>query len=248
VDVEVLKKTVATRPMPKVEVPEKYLRLARAMDEVRDALLAILTGHNVENGILSERLISMVAPPTQEAPERATADILKTARKDIAKAMPRTKDGFSPCERAILAVLARRFPKTSTSRQVAIMARYRQSGTFGAAITSLRQAGFLVGTRRDLVLTSDGRDVQPDIVLPKPGRELVAYWANELGSAAEGRIFQVVVNNYPAPIQKSSVASLLGYSQSGTFGAAITKLTTLELLERVPGGALRASRDLMGDT
>jgi len=242
------------RKRQKVVVPPELLRLANAVDEFRDALLAVLTGHPVAKGVLSVVLpraeVSSVPALLRPLTRDSAAAKMGQEFNGGATGPPIGPTGLNRCEMAILGVLVERYPKTTTARQVAIFTGYRQSGSFAGALTALRAGGYIQGSRSDLVATDAGRDICIPPRRPAPGPELVEDWCSRLESA-ERTILRVVVAAYPAAIAKREIAARADYRESGSFAGALTKLKGLELIRKVgssdAGPVFSLSPELMGD-
>lgn len=153
--------------------------------------------------------------------------------------------GLSKCERAVLDVLGGRDPKPSNLSQVGILSGYSvKSSSLANAISSLRKAG-LVELGQPLRLTDAGRKaVGPRRPLPT-GRELMHVWCGQLGRA-EAAFLTAVFNAHPRVLSKEELAATTGYSiTSSSFANALSKLRTLELVEKGStrlGSAFEAAR------
>lgn len=167
-------------------------------------------------------------PPTPPKPKPASVG--EVAARHARRA---PGDGeLGKCELAILNVLGTRRPQTTTIEQVAILARYRQSGSFNGAIARLRADGLIAGTGSALEITTEGVRRYPGAftTLPK-GPELLHYWQAMLGSA-EGKILGVLVAARGRGLTVDEIADATNYQQSGSFNGALAKLRKLELINR----------------
>jgi len=170
------------------------------------------------------------SPSPRNASPKPDRVVPRSAHFDPTAAPPMTPTTLGKCEHAILNVLATRKPSKTTVEQVAILAGYRLSGSFNAALARLRADNLIAGPGSDLEITPAGiREAGPVTPLPK-GRDLVAYWQRQLGPA-EGRILGVVAT-HPRGITVEHIADATGYQRSGSFNAALAKLRKLELITR----------------
>jgi len=157
-----------------------------------------------------------------------------------ANAVP-TNGEISGGMRRMMVALAQRSPLSK--RQLGVRAGLSStSGTFGTYLGRLRSAGYVDGEGDNLALTDAGRSALGNYDPLPEGRDLLAYWLDQLGSGGAGRMLQVLAENYPTPVSKEVLGNLANISHtSGTFGTYLGKLRTLELIEG--RGELLASRE-----
>ena len=122
------------------------------------------------------------------------------------------------------------YPDGRTINQVAILAGYAVgTGGFNNAIGSLRSSGFIHGGREHLQITNDGLAAQGPVDPLPTGQALIDYWMRKLGKA-EQAAFSVLVEIYPAEIDRDTLAAQAGYTPgTGGINNAISRLRTLEL-------------------
>lgn len=148
-------------------------------------------------------------------------------------------------ERKILTALAH-YPAGRTKVQVAILTGYAHNGGgFNNYLSSLRARGFVEGSGDALLITGAGLEAL-GAYLPLPsGHELLEHWRRQLGKA-ERAALDVLVEAYPNGLEKATLAEAAGYeANGGGFNNALSRLRTLELIER-HGGWLKASDNLFG--
>ena len=149
---------------------------------------------------------------------------------------------LSKAERLVLTALAQ-YPAGRTKTQVAILTGYAGSGGgFNNALSSLRSRGFMEGSD-PITITEDGRAaLGPFDPLPH-GNALREHWRKQL-SKAENAVLDSLVAVYPDALTKELLAADAGYEPSGGgFNNALSRLRTLELIERKER---RASKNLFG--
>lgn len=147
------------------------------------------------------------------------------------------------CERAILIVLAQRTGKITARNQIAVLSGYsKKSGSFGNALSRLRTLSYISGSGDQIQITDLGfQNLGSFDPLPS-GKELHQYWYNNLGKC-EREILTVLVDNFPKAFSKQELAESSGYSiTSGSFGNALSRLRTLELMSG--RGEMQASETL----
>lgn len=132
---------------------------------------------------------------------------------------------FSPCEQAILDVLARHKGPRSR-KQVAIEAGYsHKSGSYGAAVSRL--------LKDDLVMELDGlriTDAGRQHAKKRTAGSLLDYWNNKL-SLCERTIVATLRESVEGRLGAAALAQYSNYSRtSGSYGAALAKLRDLGLI------------------
>lgn len=161
--------------------------------------------------------------------------------KDVDRSMHEPIDGkLGKCERAILTALAQLGP--STRARVSIVSGYSgTSSSFANALGALRRMEFIEGSD-PLQITRPG-EAALGAYRPLPtGRELVAYWCANLPKC-EAVMLAYLCDGHETVVSKEELAAGIGYSEtSSSFANALSKLRTLELINRGP--AIRASESL----
>jgi hypothetical protein len=167
----------------------------------------------------------------------------------IPKAPPRPippitgNNGNTPlgkCERSILSALAQ-YPQGRSSTQVAILTGYSgTSGGFNNSLSRLRSNGYI--TRGAPVqITEEGLRALGDWEPLPTGQELLRRWLGRL-SKCERSILQTLAANYPNALSNEELGEATGYSSSsGGFNSSLSRLRTLELIER--GQPIKISED-----
>lgn len=118
------------------------------------------------------------------------------------------------------------------------------SGTFGTYLGRLRSEGWMEGSRDSMSLTAAGVSALGDFEPLPTGEALLNYWLNELGGGAR-RMLESLAQAFPKAMTRHELGQAADISAlSGTFGTYLGKLRTLELVETVEGGQLRASSEL----
>ena len=189
-------------------------------DKIWSALQAV-----VANGVAKDR-----------EPVRAVAETVTREKKDPPQRPNPPMPGLdgvkmAKMERAILTILAQRFPRSGDKRQVAVMAGYaHKSGSFSNARSSLATKGYIECSGQEWTATAEGVSALGEFEpLPK-GPELVDFWGTRIGKC--GRvILEALVEVYPNGMTRDEIAARTGYeARSGSFSNYISKLRTLELI------------------
>lgn len=248
---ELLVEKARTTPMLEttiqlVEVPVPVLHgEARDLIEALHETLPTLDERLRE--LLSVRESINGGPPEQErvavAPKASpAAPVAVVPRREPASG--EAPASLGKAERLILAALAQ-YPAGRTKTQVALLTGYSHSGGgFNNALSSLRSRGCIEGGKDRLSITVAGREAIGDDWTPLPtGRALFDHWMSQLPKA-ERAILWRLATVYPAAMDKESLGSSTGYEPTGGgFNNALSRLRTLELIER---GTPRLSQDLAG--
>lgn len=126
-------------------------------------------------------------------------------------------------------------------RQVAFAAGYTVSGHFNNTLGSLRTAG-LVGYpgNGDIELTDEGGKLatMPD---QPPGEEELQQLVRKKLNSAQKKIYNVLVQAYPAGVSREELAERTGYTVSGHFNNTLGSLRTLGVADYPGRGSVRAS-------
>lgn len=149
------------------------------------------------------------------------------------------------CELAILGALAVRRPERLTRNQLTLISGYTNSGGFRNAMSSLRSQG-LIETGADglTALTSAGEAHVGHVRAPRGPQEVFDHWIGQLG-LCERAILNVLVQHYPSPVMRDELPELAGYTNSGGYRNALSRLRTLTLAVN-DGAGIRASDEIGG--
>lgn len=214
------------------QLADSAAAIANAATDVRqvaDAILAAVGKVGSAPVSAPPRPVPVVRPlPERPAAPRVAVDI---GDRSLGKA-----------ERLILAALAQ-YPHGRSKIQVALLTGYAHSGGgFNNAVSALRSAGMIEGGKDRLVITDAGLTAIGDDWTPLPtGRALLEHWLPQLGKA-ERAIILALADAYPNAMSKEDIGAATGYESSGGgFNNALSRLRTLELIDR---GVPRLSDDL----
>lgn len=149
------------------------------------------------------------------------------------------------CELAILGALAVRRPERLTRNQLTLISGYTNSGGFRNAMSSLRSQG-LIETGADglTALTTAGEAHVGHVRAPRGPQEVFDHWIGQLG-LCERAILNVLAQHYPSPVMRDELPGLAGYTNSGGYRNALSRLRTLTLAVN-EGGGIRASDEIGG--
>lgn len=177
---------------------------------------------------------SIVMPPATSKSVAAVARAPIAGDADLSKG-----------ERAVLSVLASE-DDGATQRKTAILAGYRlTSSTWRNILSKLRVKQAITNVGELLMITPTGSDLLGSFEPLPTGDALVSHWRTELGGGVPGRIFDALVDAYPASLSKAEMAAA-GQTTitSSTLRNAISKLTVLELIDG-RGDERTAAKELM---
>jgi uncharacterized protein len=235
------------RPADRVNVPAfgpdataALERAAASLQTVADAV----GGHAASITAALARAQDASVPPAAPAP-RAAASVtpVRPALPRPAPVEPQANAGdggnasvtLGKAHRAVLGVLAQ-FPEGRSKTQLALLSGYSvKSSSFGNTLSALRTAG-LINRGNPIQIMPEGVATIGDGWEPLPtGEALVDHWMTQLGKA-ERTILRYLLESYPQPRSKEDISAATDYSvTSSSFGNALSKLRSLELINREPG-------------
>ena len=177
----------------------------------------------------------------------------KLIKRNIATgALPAAQaDGnLGRCERAILKFLAMREGASFTKTQVGVMTQYSPtSGGFNNALSKLSSQGLIVRERDNIQINPEAVAQVRDILgheyaAPEPNARI--GWLQKLGKC-ERVIFEHLNHHEDEPFTKDQLGQITNYSPtSGGFNNALSKLSTLGLIDRRSDGTIRLNPEIVG--
>jgi hypothetical protein len=254
-----LERELAKKPTAKVEtvpVPAiteaDHKRLAAAADKLYDAEQEFL--HRLREADQGLRSDIDVLAQRQQVVTSEVGNFLTMVKRAGVPRNPAVNGAHPPprvvptpiasdhaltkCARAILTALAQLGGTTTDSRVSAVSGYRVTSSGFANALSELRTAGLMTGSRGHLQLTDEGAR-QAGSVPPLPtGKELLDYWLHNggLGACERALLDCVYANN---TISRAALATASGYSATSSgFANAVSKLRTLDLVHGPNGGDL----------
>jgi len=170
----------------------------------------------VTNGIAKKKLL-FEAPPRVEHP--------RAEKPKAESSIP----GLSPVEKKILCTLAA--GGAMDRKKLALWSGYSHtSGSFGQALADLREAGDIVGSSKELSITSEGRTKVAGHVekLPK-GEALLEWWIAKRPSG-DGLVLRALARG--GPMSREDIAAAIDRSNtSGSYGQTLADLRALGLID-----------------
>jgi hypothetical protein len=209
-------------------IAEQAKRLYEAMKPITDALQALRAPARAQN-----------------IPARATERNAPVPLKNIPQNIPEGEVKLGRCELAILGALAVRRPERLTRNQLTLISGYTNSGGFRNAMSSLRSQG-LIRTEIDglTALTEAGEAHVGHVKTPRHPQEILDHWIGQLGQC-ERAILNALVGAYPNAVPREELPGLAGYTNSGGYRNALSRLRTLTLAVN-DGAGIRASEEIGG--
>jgi len=130
----------------------------------------------------------------------------------------------------ILGVLAQ-YPQGRSKQQIAVLARYSvRGGSFNAALSTLKKAGYIKGVPDLYTITPSGKSLAGPVEPLPRGEALRNHWKSQLNTC-EAAILDALAKRHPQPTSRQQIADLTSYEASGgSFNAALSKLRALELI------------------
>lgn len=149
---------------------------------------------------------------------------------------------FGKCPRAIYSYLVMNQGRAMTKTQIAVATGYSQnSGGFNNSISELSSAGLVSRGNALISLNGAVRDdllVDVDISLEK--------WLPKLG-ACPRKVWELMLNHHEEETwTKEQIANETGYSvTSGGFNNSLSEMSSLGLIERLPGAQIRINPEIL---
>ncbi len=145
--------------------------------------------------------------------------------------------------RRMMIALAQR-PQGLSAQQIGVRAGLSsKSGTFTTYLARARSAGWIDGTKGQLIITPKGLSALGDWDPLPTGSALLQHWLSQLGDSGASRMLHALADSYPNSLSKQELAEAAGMTgNSGTFTTYLARLRSLELVEG--RGELRASDEL----
>jgi uncharacterized protein len=253
--IALLEREVASKPASANDI-DYMLRKERAESRaqlesvVAEALATIsqLRGHlanlrRVEDDVddLEKRLtLAFKGPSTTPPPHHKR---ISQSLVDLSEPAGMISPEAAAGERKILSVLAQ-YSDGRGKTQLAIQAGYAvNGGGFNNYISSLRTRGWLEGTGFRMLITAAGLEALGTYKPLPHGAALRQHWQTELDKA--GRTILEVLSR--GDLSKDALAKAAGYEPNGGgFNNALSRLRTLELIQRWPGGVIGLAPELFG--
>jgi len=143
--------------------------------------------------------------------------------------------------RRILIALAQR-PQGLNNSQLGVRAQLAQSGSFRNYLSKARTQGWISEQGPTKFITQAGLSALGGYTELPSGSQLLEHWQRELGGGA-ARLLSAFADAYPRALANDDVAKAAGLEISGSFRNYMSKLRTLQLIERMDGGHV-ASEEL----
>lgn len=174
------------------------------------------------------KVTAIQTPKLSAKVQSIPAPALIVAKRPVSE---KSDSSLGACERKILGFLKAKFEDSFSKIQVGAMTGYaHSSGGFNNALSRLGQLGFISRGNGRIQITPEGLEVAVDC----PDHKL-EDWVKKLG-ACERKIYQCVLESPNDTFTKNDIAINTGYSEgSGGFNNAISRLSTLGLIEREHG-------------
>lgn len=187
-----------------------------------------------------------LAPVKEKKPD--VIEVKATRGHPVSNAMKYVESSgrLDKCERSILGVLAQH-PDGCSIGKVALLAGYRQSGSFMSALSSLRTQGYLTGNNSEIMrITTNGHVVLGDFQALPEGADLADYWLRHPSFGACERKILAAVLNSSAGLTIDEICEKTGYSPSGSFMSSLSSLRTAGVLVGKNSERMSAAESLHG--
>lgn len=198
--------------------------------------------------VLSAPTMKQQIGPTLHARALPAKAPVKLIKRDVAQ--PVGDGTLGRCERAILKFLAMREGASFSKTQVGVMTQYSPtSGGFNNALSKLSSQALILRERDNIQINPEAvpqiRDILgSEYTAPEPNARI--GWLQKLGKC-ERVIFEHLNQNETEPFTKEQLGQVTNYSPtSGGFNNALSKLSTLGLIERKSNGHIILNPEIVG--
>lgn len=122
---------------------------------------------------------------------------------------------------------------SSTRPRIAALAGIAsRRSTLKNALSTLKGQGLVTTSGDTVALTPEGRTATRDVPPLPRGPELLAYWRGQVGDGAAGRVFEVLVQVFPAAIDREPLREAAAIPEgTSTLKNALSSLRGLGLVE-----------------
>lgn len=183
---------------------------------------------------------------TSRRSRRKTPPRAERAPAPVGAPPPSSSIGKGAPWKIVVALMS--YGRPAPKSRIAILAGVSvRSSTFRNALTTLKNAGYIVKQGSDFAATTAAHAEFRGQYTPMgtSPEDLIPVWRAKLGDGVPGRVFDVLVAADGSPLDKSVVAERASTSPtSSTFRNALTKLNKLGLLTK-SGTTLALTSDLL---
>lgn len=245
-----LQRQLAARPSAErivekiVEVPV----LKNGQLDRTEKILERLTGFADRFSTEAAELRRLIAPASQPCPVARPMPKQPTPPRAVtprpaSTAVADTSVGKGLKYRMLVALC--QFPDGLTRKRLAALAGGTMGGgAFGARMSELRTAGYVVDTGVVIRATQEGVEAVGNFEPLPTGAELVEYWRGRIGGGLKLDLFNALIDAYPKGMTREELGAATNSEPSGgSFGARLSELKSLGLIDG-GRGELRACDEL----
>lgn len=242
-DPKVLKKKVAelqqqlANSKPEVKIVEKQVITPKMLAELERVLKPITS---LLTQVTTNTQPIQIDPPKPRKIETPSPAPEATPTKPLKPVEDQSQ--LPAGAQRMLGILVDRYPMKFTRSQFGRLAKFTPSGgTFRNYFGSLKRYGFIEDTNGEIGITRAGFDYLGATPPPPPTKEqVIDMWRNALNSG-EQRIFDILIELYPAGITPDELGERAGFTASGgTFRNYVGALRRNKLIE-VSDDTIKAS-------
>lgn len=153
---------------------------------------------------------------------------------------PQSNGSLPEGETKILAACIQ-FDSGVTKQQLTVLTGFKRS-TRDAYIARLRTKGYVQEMGDKVTATTEGCAALPNAQPLPTGEELQKYWLDRLPEG-ERKIFEILLNNYPSPVDKETLTEQTGFKRS-TRDAYLSRMSSKMITAEPHRGMVMAAQQL----
>jgi len=129
--------------------------------------------------------------------------------------------------------------RPANKKQIGLLAGFRPSGTFDTYISDLKKAGVIEAKGDGLLQIAEGFGIKRPAT-PLTSEQMQSAIMAKINPAQQ-RMLRTIIGSYPNQISRDELAAAIGMARSGTFDTYLSELSTINAIEVVGRGMVKAS-------
>ena len=179
--------------------------------------------------------------PIHRPPDRMEPQSQNYQRSRVLRPPPAESNGSLPEGETKILSACIQFDSGVTKQQLTVLTGFKRS-TRDAYIARLRTRGYVQEVGDKVAATTEGCAALPDAQPLPTGEDLQKYWLQRLPEG-ERKIFEILLNNYPSPIDKEGITEITGFKRS-TRDAYLSRMAAKMITDEPERGMVMAATQL----